>query len=92
MKNLSNIALAARYGARLELDNNHLTAYDSELLAWLDEHNPGWETTQTPCSPVQNTVQFTAATYNVTENGGQATIIVTRSGNNAISIDSMPLS
>ncbi|MEN8219751.1 MAG: Calx-beta domain-containing protein, partial [Pseudomonadota bacterium] len=30
----------------LKLDNNHLTATDQELIDWLDEHNPDWETTQ----------------------------------------------
>ncbi|MEN8216452.1 MAG: leucine-rich repeat domain-containing protein [Pseudomonadota bacterium] len=37
LKNMSNISLG----------NNHLTASDSELIAWLDSYNPGWETTQT---------------------------------------------
>jgi hypothetical protein len=33
----------------LKLDNNHLTASDPDLRAWLDQINPGWDTTQTPC-------------------------------------------
>ncbi|MEN8216334.1 MAG: hypothetical protein ABFS56_08145 [Pseudomonadota bacterium] len=49
LKNLSNISLPEYWGAKLELDNNHLTATNSELVAWLDERNPGWETTQTSC-------------------------------------------
>jgi len=84
LKNLSNIPLSDQYGAKLRLDNNHLTASDPELIAWLDSRNPGWETTQTPC-PVVTTLQFSSTTYNVTENGGQATITVTRTGNGAIS-------
>jgi len=73
LKNLSNIGI-------LRLDNNHLTASDSVLIAWLDSRNPGWETTQTPC-PI-GTLQFSSTTYSVTENGGQATITVTRAGGN----------
>jgi hypothetical protein len=54
LKNLSSIPLPDQYGAKLKLDNNHLIppnvgTSDSELIAWLDSHNPGWETTQTPC-------------------------------------------
>jgi hypothetical protein len=48
LKNL-NIPLPDQDGSYLKLDNNHLTASDAELIAWLDSHNPGWETTQTPC-------------------------------------------
>jgi len=81
LKNLSNIPLPDQYGSKLRLDNNHLTASDSELIAWLDSHNPGWNTTQTSC-PVVTTLQFSSATYSVTENGGQATITVTRAGAN----------
>ena len=77
LKNLSSLY-------SLTLDNNHLTASDPELITWLDSHNPGWETTQTPC-PVVTTLQFSSTTYSVTENGGQATITVTRTGNGAIS-------
>ncbi|MEN8220096.1 MAG: hypothetical protein ABFS56_27850 [Pseudomonadota bacterium] len=32
--------------AYIKLDNNHLTATDQELIDWLNEHNPDWETTQ----------------------------------------------
>ncbi|MEN8218678.1 MAG: leucine-rich repeat domain-containing protein [Pseudomonadota bacterium] len=64
----------------LRLDNNHLTASDPELVAWLDEHNPGWDTTQTAC-PIA-TLQFSSTTYNVIETDRQATIIVTRVGGN----------
>jgi Leucine-rich repeat (LRR) protein len=49
LKNLSNIHLSDYYLTYLELGNNHLTASDSELIAWLDSHNPGWDETQTPC-------------------------------------------
>ncbi|OAD24062.1 Na-Ca exchanger/integrin-beta4 domain protein, partial [Candidatus Thiomargarita nelsonii] len=76
LKNLSSIS-------DLKLNGNHLTASDPELIAWLDEHDPGWETTQTPC-PIA-TLQFESMAYNVTENSGQATITVTRTGNEAIS-------
>jgi len=81
LKNLSNIF-------NLQLDNNHLTASDPELIAWLDSHNPGWETTQTPC-PQGCKLQFSSATYSVPENGGQATITVTRIGNSngAVSVE-----
>jgi len=44
LKNLSSIS-------DLKLNGNHLTASDSELIAWLDEHDPYWETAQTPCPP-----------------------------------------
>jgi Leucine-rich repeat (LRR) protein len=44
LKNLFSLSI-------LNLGYNHLTASDPELIAWLDSHNPGWETTQTPCSP-----------------------------------------
>jgi Leucine-rich repeat (LRR) protein/ribosomal protein L35AE/L33A len=74
----------------LSLDNNHLTASDSGLIEWLNQLNPGWDASQTPCQPTEeNTVQFTAATYNVAEDGGQATIAVSRAGsdNGAISVD-----
>jgi Leucine-rich repeat (LRR) protein len=89
LKNLSNIDLPDQYGTDLQLDNNHLTATDSELIAWLDAHNPGWDETQTPCPQQQCKLQFSSATYNVNENGEQATITVTRtdSNNGAVSID-----
>ncbi|MEN8218677.1 MAG: leucine-rich repeat domain-containing protein [Pseudomonadota bacterium] len=80
LKNLSNIPLPDQWGDKLQLDNNHLTASDPELIAWLDEHNPGWQTTQTPC-PIA-TLQFSSTTYSVIETGGQATFIVTRVGAN----------
>ncbi|MEN8216336.1 MAG: leucine-rich repeat domain-containing protein [Pseudomonadota bacterium] len=84
LKNLSNI-----YISNFKLDNNHLTASDSELVAWLDSHNPGWNETQTPCSQQQCKLQLSSATYSLAENGGQATITVTRTGNSdgAVSID-----
>jgi hypothetical protein len=34
----------------LTLDYNHLTATDPALIAWLDNHNSSWATTQTSCS------------------------------------------
>ncbi|MEN8219566.1 MAG: Calx-beta domain-containing protein [Pseudomonadota bacterium] len=80
LKNLSLIRLPDQYGAKLKLDNNHLTASDSELIVWLDSHNPGWDTTQTAC-PIA-TLQFSSTTYSVAENDGQATITVTRLGAN----------
>ncbi|MEN8218950.1 MAG: leucine-rich repeat domain-containing protein [Pseudomonadota bacterium] len=33
----------------LDLNNNHLSTSDPALIAWLNTHNPGWDTTQTPC-------------------------------------------
>jgi Leucine-rich repeat (LRR) protein len=76
LKNLSNIFY-------LNLNNNHLIppnvgTSDPELIAWLDEHNPDWETTQTPC-PIA-TLQFESTIYYVIETGGQATFTVTRVG------------
>jgi Leucine-rich repeat (LRR) protein len=89
LKNLSNIPLPNQYGAKLQLDNNHLTATDTQLIAWLDSHNPGWDETQTPCPQPQCKLQFSSATYSVAENGGQATITVTRteSTDGAVTID-----
>jgi Leucine-rich repeat (LRR) protein len=88
LKNLSKIPLPDQYGDKLQLDNNHLTATDSELIAWLDSHNPGWETTQTPC-PQQCKLQLTSATYSVAEDGRQKTITVTRtnSSDGAVSVE-----
>jgi Leucine-rich repeat (LRR) protein len=74
------IDLKNLYIIGLELDNNHLTASDSELIAWLDNHNPGWDETQTPCSP---RLQFSSVTYKVAENAEQAIITVVRIGNNS---------
>jgi len=70
----------------LNINDNHLSTSNAARIIWLNGINPGWDTTQTPCS-VGSTVQFTVATYKVTENGGQATITVTRSGDSAISVD-----
>jgi Leucine-rich repeat (LRR) protein len=71
----------------LSLDNNHLTASDSELIDWLNNLSPGWDTTQTSC-PI-STLQLSSATYSISENGGQATITVTRTGkgDDATSVD-----
>jgi hypothetical protein len=54
LKNLSNISLPNQYRAELKLDNNHLTVSDSQLVAWLDSHNPGWNLTQTAGFPQRN--------------------------------------
>jgi len=70
----------------LNINDNHLSTSNAARIIWLNGINPGWDTTQTPCS-AHSTVQFTVATYKVTENGGQATITVTRSGDSAISVD-----
>jgi subtilisin family serine protease len=72
----------------LSLDYNHLSASDPELIDWLNNLNPGWETTQSSC-PVLSTLQLSSATYSIRENGGQASITVTRreSSNGAISVD-----
>jgi Leucine-rich repeat (LRR) protein len=93
LKNLTNIYLPDHpycyYESCLDIDNNHLTASDSELIEWLDTYNPGWQTTQTPCPQQQSKLQFASATYNVAEKGGQITITVIRIGSNdgAVSID-----
>jgi len=49
LKNLTQIKLPndCRRDSCLKVDNNHLTATDSELIEWLNSHNPGWQTTQT---------------------------------------------
>jgi Leucine-rich repeat (LRR) protein len=88
LKNLSNIPLPDQDVAYLRLDNNHLTASDPELVEWLNSRNPGWEETQTPCYQ-GGKLQLSSATYSVAENGGQATLTVTRTGSNdgAVSID-----
>jgi hypothetical protein len=91
LKNLSNIFLPddCSWGdSCLKLDNNHLTASNSELRAWLNSRNPSWEITQTPC-PQQCKLQFSSASYSVTENGGQAIITITRTNNSdgAVSVD-----
>jgi streptogramin lyase/Leucine-rich repeat (LRR) protein len=72
----------------LNTNHNHLSTSNTDLIIWLNGINQGWDTTQPPCS-VHRSVQFTAATYNMTENGEQATITVTRSGDSqgAISVD-----
>ncbi|MEN8215595.1 MAG: Calx-beta domain-containing protein [Pseudomonadota bacterium] len=55
-------------------------------MEWLNSHNPGWDETQTPCPP---RVQFSSVAYKVAENGGQAIITVTRTGNSdgAVSVE-----
>jgi Leucine-rich repeat (LRR) protein len=58
----------------LNLGYNHLTASDPALIAWLDEHDPDWATTQTPC-PVPG---FTTSTVEVAENAGTVTLTVRR--------------
>jgi len=84
LKNRSNIVLPDRYKANLKLDNNHLIAYDSSLIAWLDSRNPGWETTQTSCSGF-----FTTPIVKVAENSGTVTLTVQRNGdiNGTLEID-----
>jgi Leucine-rich repeat (LRR) protein len=92
LKNLSKIRLpddCYSYDSCLNLDNNHLTATDSELIEWLNSHNPGWEETQTPCPYQICKLQLSSAIYSVEENQGQATITVTRtdSSDGAVTID-----
>jgi len=88
LKKLSNIPLPDQDGVHLQLDNNHLSASNPKLIAWLDSHNPGWDETQTPC-PQECKLQFSSATYSVAEDGRQITITVTRTGSSdgAVSID-----
>ncbi|MEN8216812.1 MAG: leucine-rich repeat domain-containing protein [Pseudomonadota bacterium] len=72
----------------LDINDNHLVAYDPALIAWLNNHDPDWNTTQTAC-PIPNRLQFTSATYSAIENAGQTIITVTRAegSNGAISVD-----
>ncbi|MEN8216500.1 MAG: Calx-beta domain-containing protein, partial [Pseudomonadota bacterium] len=72
----------------LNIDHNHLTATDPDLRDWLNNITPDWELTQTPCSQ-EGTLQFSLSAYSTSENGGQAIITVTRTGdsNGAASID-----
>jgi len=63
LKNLSAMPLSGIFS----LDNNHLTASDSELITWLDNRTPGWESTQTPCPPqidLENKNNRAKNTYN----------------------------
>ncbi|MEN8219949.1 MAG: leucine-rich repeat domain-containing protein [Pseudomonadota bacterium] len=73
---------------KLKLDDNHLTASDPELIEWLYRHNKVWDATQTPC-PYEYKLQFFLASYYITENGGQAIITVTRTGDSdgAVSVE-----
>jgi Leucine-rich repeat (LRR) protein len=70
---------------RLNLGHNHLTASDPALIAWLDEHDPDWATTQTPCSAFG----FTTPTVEVAENAGTVTLTVRRGGdiNGTLEVD-----
>ncbi|MEN8216422.1 MAG: hypothetical protein ABFS56_08605 [Pseudomonadota bacterium] len=69
LANLSNIS-------GLSLDNNHLTDPDDhELTNWLNQHNPNWADTQTPCTE-PGTLQFSKAKYKVNENDGSVEITV----------------
>jgi Leucine-rich repeat (LRR) protein len=85
LKNLSNIPLPDPRGSKLKLSNNHLTASDPELITWLDSHNPGWATTQTPCPGFG----FTTPTVEVAENAGTVTLTVRRGGetNGTLEVD-----
>ncbi|MEN8219513.1 MAG: hypothetical protein ABFS56_24810 [Pseudomonadota bacterium] len=49
LKNLTQIKLPndCWRDSCLKVDNNHLSATDSELIEWLNSHTPGWQTTQT---------------------------------------------
>jgi hypothetical protein len=91
LKNLSNIRLPddCYTDSCLKLNNNHLTATDSQLIEWLNTYNPGWQTAQTPCPQQECKLQLSSATYSVNENEEQATITVTRtdSSDGAVSID-----
>lgn len=72
----------------LSLDNNRLTASAPELLAFIERLNPGWLDTQTHC-PTLTTLLFSSDSYSVTEDEGQATITVQRTGAGvgAVSVD-----
>jgi Leucine-rich repeat (LRR) protein len=91
LKKLSNISLPNNCwrDSCLKLDNNHLTATGTQLIAWLDSHNPGWDETQTTCPQQQSKLQFSGATYSVAEDSRQITITVTRanSSDGAVSIE-----
>jgi Leucine-rich repeat (LRR) protein len=61
----------------LSIDNNHLSAFNQELIDWLDEYNPGWDTTQTPCTE-PSVLAFSSNAYSIAEEGREITIIVKR--------------
>ncbi|MEN8217430.1 MAG: hypothetical protein ABFS56_13895 [Pseudomonadota bacterium] len=65
--------MTARKLPKSHLLSNHLTASDPELIAWLDSHNPGWDTTQIPYS-----LLFSFSIYSITEDAGEVTIAVKR--------------
>jgi hypothetical protein len=82
LANLSNIS-------GLSLDNNHLTdPGDPDLTDWLNQHNPNWADTQTPCAE-PGTLQFSKAKYKVNENDGSVEITVERvdGSDGAISVE-----
>ncbi|BAP57480.1 hypothetical protein THII_3183 [Thioploca ingrica] len=42
----------------LDLDSNHLTASDPDLINWLNKLNPTWASTQTPCPQSQTCLVY----------------------------------
>jgi len=71
--------------SELDLGDNHLTASSPTLIAWLDEHDPDWATTQTPCPGFG----FTTLTVEVAENAGTVTLTIRRGGdtNGTLEVD-----
>ncbi|OAD21982.1 receptor protein kinase-like protein, partial [Candidatus Thiomargarita nelsonii] len=69
----------------LSLGYNHLTASSPALIAWLNEHDPDWATTQTPCPGFG----FTTLTVEIAENAGTVTLTVRRGGdiNGTLEVD-----
>jgi len=71
----------------VNVNYNHLTA-SNPVKQWLEDHGPWDETTQTPCGD-SSTLQFSLSAYSIDEDGGQAVITVTRTGDNngEVSVD-----
>jgi len=67
------------------INHNHLTASDPTIIAWLNERDPNWATTQTPCPGFG----FTTLTVEIAENAGTVTLTVRRGGetNGTLEVD-----
>jgi Leucine-rich repeat (LRR) protein len=69
----------------LIINHNHLTTSDPTIIAWLDQNDPDWATTQTPCPGFG----FTTSTVEIAENAGTVTLTVRRGGdtNGTLEVD-----
>jgi len=84
LKNLSQIDIPYFFDSYiLNLNTNHLTTSDPELIKWLNKLNSNWKYTQTSCSTAK--VRFSSTTYSLGGKNGQVSVTVTRAGNEAIS-------